>query len=267
MSLPEQSGVGFLIRARRDPMKKQVFLTTSWDDGYPSDDRVADLLTRHGLRGTFYVPLHSQRPTMEKSQIRSLSSAFEIGGHTINHADLTQLGEEEARKEIGGCKRILEELTGKPCKMFCFPKGHYRSSHLRLVRQGGFLGARTVELMSLDLPGFDSGVAVMPTTLQAQAHDRLTYLKNIGKRFAFNNLLNLLRCGSCNWVDCAERLLRRVAEQGGVFHLWGHSWELDAQDRWSELDQVLRLMAGLKTDAQAATNAEVCQHAIGAVRG
>lgn len=240
-------------------MKKQVFLTTSWDDGYPSDVRVAELLARHGLPGTFYIPLHSTRPIMEKTEIRSLSSAFEIGAHTINHRDLTQLGEEEARTEICGCKGILEELTGKSCKMFCFPMGRYRSSQLRLVQEGGYLGARTVELMSLAVPRLRSGVAVMPTTLQAQEHDRLTYLKNIGKRLAFSNLGNLSRCGSHDWVNCAERLLLQVAEQGGVFHLWGHSWELDAGSRWSELDQVLRLMANMRTSARLATNAEVCE--------
>ncbi len=249
-------------------MKKKAFLTTSWDDGYPSDDRVAELLTRHGLPGTFYVPLHSQRAVMEKSQIRSISSAFEIGGHTIHHADLSSLSKEQAKIEIFGCKGMLEEITGKPCKMFCFPKGRHGSVHFRLVKESGFLGVRTVEMMSLAMPGFRAGLAVMPTTLQAQEHGGFTYVKNIGKRFAFSNLGNLFRCaGNYNWVDCVERLLRQVGEQGGVFHLWGHSWELDAQNRWSELDEALRLMADLKASAQPATNAEVCEHLIRAASG
>ena len=243
-------------------MKKQAILTTSWDDGYPSDDRIAELLTRHGLPGTFYVPLHSQRAVMEKSQLQNISSAFEIGGHTINHADLSKLTEEQAKTEIFGCKGMLEEITGKPCKMFCSPKGHHRSVHFRMVQEAGFLGLRTVEMMSLGLPQFRDGLAVMPTTVHAQYHGGFVYLKNIGKRFAFNNLGNFFRCaGNYSWVACAERLLRQVSEEGGVFHLWGHSWELDAGNRWSELDQVFRLMAELKGSAQPATNGEVCESA------
>ena len=53
--------------------------------------------------------------------------------------------------------------------------------------------------------------------------------------------------------------MQQVAGQGGVFHLWGHSWELDGQAGWSELEQVLRLMADLKEITQPATNAEVCE--------
>ena len=244
-------------------MKKQAFLTTSWDDGYPSDERIADLLTRYGLPGTFYVPLQSQRQVMETSQIRAISSAFEIGGHTIHHADLSKLSAEQARTEISGCKEMLEEITGKPCRMFCFPRGRHNSGHFQLVKESGFLGVRTVEMMSLAMPRFRGGLAVMPTTLQAQQHGWFTYLKNIGKRSAFSNLGNVVVCaGNYDWVRCAERLLAHVSEHGGVFHLWGHSWELDADNRWTELDQVFRFMANLKGVAQPATNAEVCEHLI-----
>ena len=33
-------------------------------------------------------------------------------------------------------------------------------------------------------------------------------------------------------------------EQGGVYHLWGHSWEVDARGDWGRLERVLGYIAG-----------------------
>ena len=52
---------------------KGLTITTSWDDGHPMDLRVAELLTRSGLPGTFYVPPSNSRPTLSTAEIRGLS--------------------------------------------------------------------------------------------------------------------------------------------------------------------------------------------------
>ena len=116
-------------------MKKlETYITTSWDDGNPSDLRVAELLIKHGLRGTFYVPMTAETGTMTATQIRELSSAFEIGGHTIHHVALTQLTKEGAWREIAGSKSLLEDTIGRPCRMFCPPTGAYSRLHLDMIR-------------------------------------------------------------------------------------------------------------------------------------
>src|SRR5688500_11915407 len=38
-------------------VRKAAIVTTSWDDGHPLDIRLAEMLARHGVAGTFYVPL------------------------------------------------------------------------------------------------------------------------------------------------------------------------------------------------------------------
>lgn len=35
---------------------RRAVVTSSWDDGHPLDLRVADLLARCGVKGTYYVP-------------------------------------------------------------------------------------------------------------------------------------------------------------------------------------------------------------------
>ena len=60
--------------------KERLNFTTSWDDGYKSDVRIAELLKKYILTGTFYIPTCCH---LNDEQIISLSKNFEIGGHTI----------------------------------------------------------------------------------------------------------------------------------------------------------------------------------------
>ena len=88
-------------------------LTTSWDDGHPLDLRVAEMLERHGLTGTFYIPRSIETGTMTESQMRELAGRFEIGAHTLNHVFLADAPDAAAKEEIEGSKRWIEDVTGK----------------------------------------------------------------------------------------------------------------------------------------------------------
>jgi peptidoglycan-N-acetylglucosamine deacetylase len=234
-------------------------LTTSWDDGHPLDFRIAGLLAKHGLRGTFYVPLENSRPTLTAPQIRELSQSFEIGAHTVHHFVLTTLPDDQANSEIMQSKARLEDITGKPCLVFCFPKGRYGNAHIKMLGEAGFAGARTVELMSLDRPRAEHSVPIMPTTLQACPNSTLAYLRNAVKRFRYKALWNLLLHNhGADWAATALALLGRASKTGGVFHLWGHSWEIDANQQWSALDLVLSAMADSSRSALCFTNSELC---------
>jgi peptidoglycan-N-acetylglucosamine deacetylase len=242
-------------------MSAKPLLTTSWDDGYPSDVRVGDLLAKYGLQGTFYVPVESPWARLDNGAVKALSEAFEIGAHTVHHVDLSKLSERTAETEIRAPKGIWEKLTGKPCLMFCFPRGRYKQGQLRLVQEAGFIGARTVELMSLDFPRMQDGVLVMPTTMQANTHSREAYVRNMGKRMAVRNFLNYVRHPQRDWVAAAHGLLQQAVRSRGVFHLWGHSGEIDIHDRWKELEELFQEMARWKASAPCVNNSEVCNHA------
>jgi peptidoglycan/xylan/chitin deacetylase (PgdA/CDA1 family) len=133
-------------------VKSVTCFTTSWDDGHPLDLRTAELLARYGLTGTFYVPMESEKETMAPTTIRQISSLFEVGAHTLYHVDLSTVSDRRAREEIMGSKAWIEDITGKRCAMFCFPKGHFRRRHLQFVKEAGYTGARTVELLSIGFP-------------------------------------------------------------------------------------------------------------------
>jgi len=242
-------------------MKKfETYITTSWDDGNPSDLRVAELLIKHGLRGTFYVPMTAETCTMTAAQIRELSSVFEIAAHTIHHVVLTQVTKEEAWREIVGSKSWVEDTIGRSCLMFCPPTGAFSQLHLEMVRRAGFIGLRTVELGSLDFPRGRAGLVLMPTTVQAYPHGLAAFARNAIKRMAFANLWRLVARGrTTNWPELARRLLHRALDNGGVFHLWGHSWELGEADQWTCLDEVLQILKEITTHAPSLENGQIAQ--------
>jgi peptidoglycan-N-acetylglucosamine deacetylase len=241
-------------------MKPAVFITTSWDDGHPLDLRVADLLTRYGIAGTFYVPKTAPRGTMVAAEVRQLSLGFELGAHTLHHVVLTDATEQEAWQEISGSKCWLEDNTGSPSALFCPPKGRYARRHLDMIRRAGFLGFRSAELVSLDFPRRQADLLVMPTTLQAYPHRVTAFAKNAIKRRAFGNLWRLVVHGhSIRWPELVQSLLLHALDHGGVFHLWGHSWELQESDQWHRLDEALRFMSWFVPQAAPLTNGEICQ--------
>lgn len=57
-----------------------------------------------------------------------------------------------------------------------------------------------------------------------------------------------------NFAARFRRLVDRVCERGGVFHVWGHSWEIDRVDGWAMLDEVLRYAAERVPPASRLTN-------------
>jgi peptidoglycan-N-acetylglucosamine deacetylase len=240
--------------------KLETYITTSWDDGNPSDLRVAELLIKHGLRGTFYVPMTAETRTMTAPQIRELSSAFEIGAHTIHHVVLSQMTQKEAWREIADSKFWIEETIGRCCRMFCPPTGAFSQPHLEMIRRAGFIGLRTVELGSLDLPRAQAGLVLMPTTVQAYSHGLAAFARNATKRMAFANLWRFVTHGrTTDWPELARCLLHRAIDNGGVFHLWGHSWELDETDQWTRLDEVLQAMKEITANTPSLENGQIAQ--------
>ena len=238
-------------------------MTTSWDDGDARDGRVADLLERYGLSGTFYVPRRAPNTVMADAEVRRLAERFEIGAHTLTHPRLTTLDETRARDEIVGSKKWVEDLTGRPCTMFCPPEGKFLPLHRGIARDAGYQGFRTVELMSVSAPTRQDDLLVMPTSIQAQPHPRSAYLRNALKRRSIRGLYNFALAGaSADWSTLAKRMVARVAKVGGVFHLWGHSWEIDAFGQWGPLESVLECMASHRATLSAKSNSELCGAAV-----
>jgi peptidoglycan/xylan/chitin deacetylase (PgdA/CDA1 family) len=222
-------------------MEKLSIVTTSWDDGDRFDLKLAELLRSRGIRGTFYVPAtpYRGRSALDRTELRVLSSeGFEVGAHGFSHKLLWRLPAEELAREVGPCKPILEDILGTEVRMFCYPRGRYDSNVTHTLKEAGYWGARTVRMLAtrLEFNPFE-----MPTTVQIFPHPKSSYLRNVANARKMEGLhvclAHVRRLG--NWLELGERLFDSVLQEGGIWHLYGHSWEIDELRLWDDLKRIL----------------------------
>jgi peptidoglycan/xylan/chitin deacetylase (PgdA/CDA1 family) len=226
-------------------MSQTTIVTTSWDDGHPCDARLAEALAKSGLPATFYVPLFGEdgKPVLGPAALRSfLKQGFEIGAHTVTHKVLISLDKEMLTREVCGSKQLMEDQLGEEVRMFCYPRGRYDSRVIDSVQESGFLGARTTRMFSQSMrfERFE-----MPTSLQAFPHPPLDYLKNLGKRGNLPGFARYIskyaRCKS--WVEMGKIMFDEAMREGGVWHIYGHSWELEELGLWDQLQELFSYVA------------------------
>jgi peptidoglycan/xylan/chitin deacetylase (PgdA/CDA1 family) len=222
-------------------METPRIVTTSWDDGDRADLRVGELLRSREIGGTFYVPIspYGVRPALSNAELRTLSSeGFEIGAHGASHKLLSGLNGQELSKEVSTCKPRLEDILGTQVRMFCYPGGRYDSNVVRSLRQADYWGARTVRMLAT---GLEFNPFEMPTTLQTFPHSRAAYIRNVARARKLDGLQTFLseRTRLGNWLELGKRLFDSVLQDGGIWHLYGHSWEIDKLGLWTDLETIL----------------------------
>ena len=223
--------------------------TTSWDDGSVLDLKTADLLSRYGMKGTFYIPKKFEKGHKRFAYDRRLTEAevrsipYEVGGHSLNHCTLTDISQEEARDEIVGSKRFLERVTGKPVKMFAPPRGKFNNQIINLIRDAGFDGARTSQKLSIKKGQFllDATIICHPFPLRKLNANQYYWRRILDPLNAYDPKQFAL-----SWQSLARRWFKKAITKGNYFHLTGHSWELEQYDMWQELESFLQFIKSHK---------------------
>jgi peptidoglycan/xylan/chitin deacetylase (PgdA/CDA1 family) len=134
----------------------EVALT--FDDGYSDGYEVArPLLLESGDTATFYVSsgLVNAAGHLTVAQLRGLAGdGFQIGAHTVRHADLTTLSAAAARTEIVESRHALARWSAGDVTSFAYPAGQTNAGVESAVRAAGFRNALTT------LPGMLSAPIV-----------------------------------------------------------------------------------------------------------
>ena len=239
------------------------FVTTSWDDGDKADLRIAELLSSSGIPGTFYVPVlpfREKKNALDAAALRSLSALrFEIGAHSVSHRNLSKLSGQELENEVRPCKAALEDMVGHEVGMFCYPGGRYNREVLQALKSARYRGGRTVRMLATDLPVEPFEMAV---SLQAYPHPVINFAKNLGRSRRLDCLKNgwAYRSALSSWSKLAKQMFDGVMRHGGVWHLYGHSWEIDQLDLWGELEDVLNYVGG-RESVTYVCNGDLLNHA------
>lgn len=130
----------------------------TFDDGYQNNlHHALPVLRKHGFTATCYAVsskiggtnswdqgLVAEKPLMTEADWRVwLAAGMDIGSHTRTHADLNQASADQAREEIAGSKRELENTLGCEVRHFCYPYGRFSAEHSQMAREAGYVTATT----------------------------------------------------------------------------------------------------------------------------
>lgn len=138
--------VAMLLAAAPALAKSPVVVSLTFDDGLATQSVVPGMLSAHGFHGTFYVPsgLIDTSGHLTWGQLASFAAAGEeIGGHTVDHVDLTTLSTEDAQREV--CEDRARLLNfGFSATGFAYPDGggSWDPTINALIQQCGYNSAR-----------------------------------------------------------------------------------------------------------------------------
>jgi len=131
-------------------LPSQPILLT-FDDGYESVYfKVFPLLKKYHYQATLFIIAgfthdqpnrHKQFPALTVSELQEMqeSGLVDIEDHTMYHRNLASLGTVDAKYEIVGSMRILQNIVHHPMVIFCYPDGGYTSETISLVKNAGYL--------------------------------------------------------------------------------------------------------------------------------
>ena len=129
---------------------KPVVLTA--DDGWASALTFAAILGGYGLVGNYFVHSDAQ---LGPGEIAALAQWGEVGGHSVNHVQLTGLGYAEQFAEIAENRAYLEAVTGRPVRTLAWPYGASDPSAIQAAVDAGMVAAFDAGGAAADLSAFD----------------------------------------------------------------------------------------------------------------
>ena len=185
-----------------------------------------------------------KRNLIEVSNLRRLSQHFDIGAHTFNHIPITSVHYNQLWDELYIGKIKLENIIGKPVYSLAWPYGIYNKRAIEVASKVGFTQGRTTKELCISA---GKRPFCIPTTLSAFPHYPHTRIKNALMNHNLSGLVRFIRigCTKC-WAELALGFFELALKNGGVWHLWGHSWEVEEKSMWKELALVFAQVSACK---------------------
>ena len=145
------------LRGEAPISSRDVVLT--FDDGYESFCRyVLPVLQRHGFPAMVYLIAgllgrraewfaRDGRETpmlLSAAEVRGLQrEGIDFGSHSFSHLKLAHQDDATLRAEVGGSRRMLEDVLGAEVRHFCYPYGSHDLRTIDAVAQAGYATATT----------------------------------------------------------------------------------------------------------------------------
>jgi peptidoglycan/xylan/chitin deacetylase (PgdA/CDA1 family) len=114
-------------------------IALTFDDGpHPVlTERLLDLLERERVAATFFVV--GRQAERHPALLRAIArDGHELANHTYSHPNLATLSSTAVLAELDGARRIIENETGAPCRLFRPPGGRFKPSTVELAARNGY---------------------------------------------------------------------------------------------------------------------------------
>lgn len=123
---------------------KPVLLT--FDDGHADNyENLFPLLKKHNVKAVIFLItryIGQEKGYMSWDQVRQMqqSGLVQFGSHTLDHARLRKLPQDEILRQLIQSKKEMEDHLGVPCLAFCYPfgSGGFDKRVRPLVFQAGY---------------------------------------------------------------------------------------------------------------------------------
>ena len=97
------------------PEEQEIAFSTRWDDVNNRHLKMAELLRRHGMKGTFFLTRPGNRNYYRNIGEKLLGNGCAIGSHTISHPSLPNLIPNEAFRQMMLIRPKLESNLSLRC--------------------------------------------------------------------------------------------------------------------------------------------------------
>lgn len=233
------------MRFMRFPGGRAKALTFSYDDGVQQDKKLIEILDRYGMKGTFNINAGlfapegtvypegkiSRRMTKKEAYNLYNNSGHEVAIHGYYHPYLDNIPTSEMVDEIIMDRKALEEMFSKRIDGGAYPFGKFNDDVVNALKLCGVKYCRT----TISTEKFD-----IPTDwlrLPATCHHKNPRLMELADNF----------------------LKKSVNRQPGLFYLWGHTYEFEADNNWNIIEEFAEKMAD-NDNIWYATNMEIYEY-------
>lgn len=225
---------------------KKKAITFSYDDGVTQDIRLIEILDKYGLKCTFNLnsELLGSRGTLiregvkvnhTKNNINEIAEIYknhEIASHTLTHPCLLDLTDAEVIRQVEEDRIALEKISGKQVFGMAYPGGgtNFNRHIAELIKENtGIKYARTI-LSSYNFDLQEDLFAFKPTVYHYADWDQM--------------------------IELGKSFIQLKTETPKLLYIWGHSYEFDINNSWSEFEKFCQMISG-KDDIFYGTNSEV----------
>lgn len=225
------------------PEPGKVKVCQCWDDSIETDIKMMEICRRHNAKATFNLIPRDKRnvmymkkrdpngifcwsrksemvsgetahvPAVLTSEMPEVYKGFKVAGHNyVTHSDKPK----DIEWAVKSCADMLAFIRGKMGQKdvgYVYPGGGTSKVAEKIVREAGFLYARTTRSMK------------------------------VGEPLAWSDAMYLPSNGEWWKADFKERY-EKVKEKGGVFYFWGHSCELGYDMRlWDKYEGIIDMIS------------------------